>query len=517
MAKIIDTSTVTMDSLAAMSWNHREGIYNGLDCTVTLEVFHEIHSQLDNVSTHTYEFSKSLQAPILEMMMRGVKIDQRRRAEVLKETTELIHRVAYQLDRIVKEGIGVDVNWRSPQQLMSLLYDVMGLPVQKKRNANGHMSATVNREAIERLTQYYIAEPLCQHLIALRELDKKRQFLEAGIDSDGRIRTNFNIAGTNTGRLASAISDFETGGNLQNVDRSIREIFIADDGMKFCNIDLEQGDARNVGAICWNSFAETHGEDFAGSYLNACMSSDLHTSVCRMAWTGLEWCDDDRRNRVVADTIAYRQDSYRQLAKKLGHGTNYYGTPGTMAKHAKVDKSIIEDFQQRYFTAFPCLGSYNKIDRTTDHWHNRVRNQLRHFSHLTTLLGRRRYFFGRWNDDETLRAAIAYEPQSLTADEIDTGLLRLWRAHKVQLLIQVHDSILFQYPEEQEDEILPWALKEMRVNIPLAKGRDFYVPCEAKCGFNWGEFSEANPDGLVKWKPNQKDQRKRSRSQRGGS
>src|SRR5690606_41943322 len=63
---------------------------------------------------------------------------------------------------------------------------------------------------------------------------------------------------------------------------------------------------------------------------------------------------------------------------------------------------------------------------------------------ISTLLGRRRFFFGRHTDDETIRAAIAYEPQSLTADEIDAGIIRIWRANRVQVLLQVHDSLLIQ-------------------------------------------------------------------------
>lgn len=89
----------------------------------------------------------------------------------------------------------------------------------------------------------------------------------------------------------------------------------------------------------------------------------------------------------------------------------------------------------------------------------------------------------------------------MTADQIDTGLIRLFKANKVHLLLQVHDSILIQFPEEQEDEILPWAMEQLKVHIPLAKGRDFHVPVDAKVGYNWGEFHETlNPDGLIKWK-----------------
>jgi len=89
----------------------------------------------------------------------------------------------------------------------------------------------------------------------------------------------------------------------------------------------------------------------------------------------------------------------------------------------------------------------------------------------------------------------------MTADEIDQGMLRLFRAQRgIQLLVQVHDSVLIQYPEEREAEIVPWALNEMRIHIPLEEGRDFVVPVEAKCGWNWGDASGDNEDGLVKWK-----------------
>jgi len=186
--------------------------------------------------------------------------------------------------------------------------------------------------------------------------------------------------------------------------------------------------------------------------------------------------------------------------------TNYYGTPPTMAMHLKVPKPLIVDFQHSYFSAFPVIGQANHgLD--LPNWHNLVRKNLLNTNTITTLLGRRRRFFGRPSDDETIRAAIAYEPQSLTADEIDTGLLRLFRSNRVQLLAQVHDSILFQFPEEREDEIVPWATSLLKVIIPLAKGREFFVPVEAKTGWNWGDADDKNPQGLRKFKGH--DDRKR--------
>lgn len=521
MARIIDTSTLLTEAdIAALDINAREHVYNGLDTAVTLEVLYALERQLDNTTAATYNFSRALQAPILEMTTRGVLVDQRKRVEVLRMYEAQLEMLDANLTRIVNEGIGFSTPanvynkrtrktsrwWRSNDQLKNLLYDVMRLPpIRERSKTTGEYGPVVGRDALEKLNVHFIAEPIINHLLALRDVDKKRGWLETGIDRDGRMRSNFNIAGTNTGRLASSASDFGTGGNLQNVDRELRSVFVADRGWKLANLDLEQGDARNVGAICWNLFVENEGEKYAGAYLDACESGDLHTYNSRLIWPEKAWTGDLKADKKLAEEIFYRQDSFRQMSKKGGHGTNYYGTPITMAKHLKVPLQLMKNFQQAYFGVYPVIGSYDPKKNDPDHklpnWHNWVRAQLEDSHSITTLLGRKRQFFGRSFDDETLREAIAYEPQSLTADEIDKGLLTLWRADRIQLLIQVHDSILFQYREEEENEILPWALEALKTRFTLKRGRDFVVPTEAKVGWNWGEWDEAkNPNGLVKWK-----------------
>lgn len=505
MARIIQTADLTPST--HLSDNDREWVYNGLDCCVTQEILEVLRPQLDNTTSGTYQFSLALQAPILEMSTRGILVDQRKRAEVLAKYQAQIYQLSTQLTELVREGIGVPVVnekgkmwWRSPTQLKNLLYDVMGLPVQRKRNANGQMAPATDRGSLEKLEQYFIAEPVVLHLLALRDLDKKRSWLETDIDADGRMRSNFNIAGTNTGRLASSLSDFGTGGNLQNIDRDLRSVFVADPGYKLGNLDLEQADSRNLGALCWELFGAIHGEQFAGAYLDLCESGDLHTQVSRMARPNLPWTDDPKANRAIADQVYYRNYSYRDLDKRLGHGSNYLGAPRTMAKHAKVPVGEVETFQRNYFSQLPCIPAY----------HQYVREEIKNNSCLTTLFNRRRFFFGRATDDATIREAVAYSPQSMTAEEINIGMLHLWRTHRVQLLCQVHDSILFQYPEYLENYIIPFALETLRIPLILRKDRKFVVPTEAKVGWNWGDFSKENPDGLVKWRNG--DDRKRSRT-----
>lgn len=526
MVQIIRNEELSEADITRLPHNTREWVYNGLDVCVTLEVRDKLKPLFDDTTWSTYQFSLALQGPVMDITMRGLLVDETNRAETLALYRGQMEQLASQLTEIVNDGIGwqtppdtfdkktgkAKVWWRSLPQLKKLFYEVVGLPPVKKRSkATGKFGPVLDRDALEKLSVNYIAEPLCNHLLALRDLDKKRTLLESELDADGRMRTNINIAGTNTGRLASAVSDFGTGGNQQNVDRDLRYVFVADPGYVFVNLDGEQADARNVGALCWNLFLDKKGPEFAGAYLDACESGDLHTMVCSMAWHDLAWPNPEefagdskalkKAMRYIADQIAYRQDSFRQLAKKLGHGTNFYGKPHTMAKHAKMAKSIIEEFQDRYFEAFPAIRGY----------HEWVREQLGEYSYITTPLGRRRAFFGRPYEDSTLREAIAYAPQSMTADEVDRGMLQLWRQRKqwdMHTMIQVHDSVLLQVPVSAVNEFVPWALKTMRVDLELKGGRSFNVPIEAKAGFNWGDYDppdpktnkpERNPDGLRKW------------------
>lgn len=517
--RIFRNETLDEKALRTLTQDELDWVYNALDVCVTFEVHDRILESptLDDIALNTSAFSHSLAAPVLEMNLRGTFIDQRQRQEVLVKFREMRTKVEADFLRIIYEGVGVSppFNYRATGQLKWLFYKVLGLKPILARNSNGDWAPTVNREAIEKLAEYAVCRVPCHQLLSLRELDKRIQFLETEIDADGRMRTSFNVAGTNTGRLSSAASDEGSGGNQQNIERLLRRCYIPDPGWKFCNIDLEQGDSRNVGAICWQLFVESHGESFAGSYLDACESGDLHTSVCRMAWKELPWTENRKANRALADEIAYRSLSFRDMAKKLGHGTNYYGTPRTMAAHTKVETDKVREFQIKYFAGFPVLGSFTegKAEKKRaleigQNWHSWVYKQINEFGYLTTpFYSRRRYFFGRPDDDATLREAIAYSPQSMTADAIDTALIRLWRWGKVLILIQVHDSLLLQYRPEAEEEIIPQILEIASVRHVLKKGRPFLVPAEAKVGWNWGDVEynkdgsiKDNPDGLIKWR-----------------
>ena len=287
-------------------------------------------------------------------------------------------------------------------------------------------------------------------------------------------------------------------------------MFIADPGWKLCGIDLEQAESREVAWLCGTLFGDW-------SYLDACLSGDLHTTVCRMAWPGIGWPDDARAARALADTPYYRHLSRRDLAKKLGHGSNYYGTPPTMAKHARLPTSVTAKFQHAYFRAFPGIPR----------WHRHTAQMLQQGRAITNVFGFTRHFFGRPDDDTTLREAIAFSPQSATGIRLNLGLYRVWKEMpEVRIIAQVHDALYFLYREEEEDRVIRKALR--LIDFPMrdpASGRVYTVPGEAKVGWNWGNYvgeqdvkkaldrgaepPRANPDGLRKYKLGVPDGRQR--------
>lgn len=126
---------------------------------------------------------------------------------------------------------------------------------------------------------------------------------------------------------------------------------------------------------------------------------------------------------------------------------------------------------------------------------------LQSSGYLISLTGRKRWFHGRRGDDATLREAIAYDPQGSLADILNGGMLSVWRHRDCELLMQIHDAILIQYPEDREDEIIPKVLRQLEQPIELKHGRRLVIPYDVATGWNWSKYKEgSNPDGLKTWK-----------------
>lgn len=268
--------------------------YNGLDSCITLEVLGVLLPQLDEVTGPVYQRALALQGPILEMECRGIRTDRNEISRVSRELEGQLAHLHEALKEILIEGLGFEPGevswlktekgtkvekfwWNSPTKLSEFFYTRMGLPKTRKKG-----KVTCDRDALEKMRSYFFAEPIINHILAIRDINKSLGVLRTSIDRDGRIRYSLNIAGTDTGRLASYASAMGSGTNMQNITEELRQIFVADPGKKFAYIDRAQIQSRIVGAICWNLFHDP-------TYLDFCESGDLHTGVCMMTWRDLAW------------------------------------------------------------------------------------------------------------------------------------------------------------------------------------------------------------------------------------
>lgn len=486
--RIINTSRI--DSFTLKGFD-RDQVYNGLDVCGTAEILEPMLSQLDDITSRTYQFERDLQGPVLEMGLRGCLIDKARKAQVIDEFWEALEVLERDLNRIVIEGVGMhDFNWRSNPDRQRLFYTELGLPTIRKQGR-----PTTDDDALDELEIYPIATQIVKHMRMMSELGKKLSVLRTEIDDDGRIRTSYNIAGTSTGRFSSSLSEFGTGGNLQNVEESLRSIFIADPGFKFAKFDAKSCQSQIVGAICWNLFNDS-------TYLDAVESGDVHTAVARLVWPHMGWTGDLRRDKHLAETPFYRHYTHRFMCKKIGHGSNFGGEAAAIALETKLPIDKIAEFQPKYFEAFPALKQ--RFDWT--------RNELKTKRCLTSLGGRRRYFFKRPSDKKLLKEALAYDPQETESYVVNTAMLNIWKQNIAILMFQDHDALTFMYPERDESRIIPLIQQSLPVPIPLAHGRTLTIPYDVEVGWNKGHYDEQrNPDGLREYNGSD-DRRRRSQT-----
>ena len=491
-------NSATVDPTKLDDWESYY-LYNGLDTTLTHEVFSALQNEAvtTTYAPHVYDFSRSLLGPVMTMMRRGVLVDWEAAVAAVEAPGGLDDRLRFlhsTLDEFAMVVWGKKLNPNSYPQMKQFFYTELAIPPITS-SKKGQVKVSIDRDALENIAKNYVrGRPFANLILRIRDLAKQRDTLTKGLDDDQRWRCSFNIGGTETGRFSSSSSPFRTGSNLQNIDPSLRNIFIADKGYRLAYVDLQAAEARAV--------AYLSGDE---AYIEAVESSDCHTLVASLVFS-------IPAERKEAEKLFYREFSYRDMAKRGSHGSNYFGTPQTMARHLKIETSVMERFQDAYFKRFPGIRR----------WHERVAQDLQSTGLLATPTGRVRHFWSRLRDDATLREAIAFVPQSLIADILNRGLLQLWLdlEPRVQCLAQVHDAVLLQIPDDDSfDTTLKEVQQRLTITLPITDingiTRDMMIPCDAEVGYNWGKYvprpcdpgydpekhKVPNPNGLKKWSP----------------
>lgn len=456
--------------------------YNALDASVTAQLAPMIEREFNENHQRTYARELQVQALCLEMSTKGFPVDQLSLAELLWKLEKDEKRATSVLARFC-EAVGYPpINPHSSDQVAALLYDHLNLPTQHKYDrATQRRRVTTEQSAIEKLAKNYphIAAPFVNAIDAAKTSRKLASVFKRGLEpGSGNLRCNFSLT-TETGRLASQQNPYRRGTNAQNLTDEARQVICAPDGYAIVNLDLKTAESIAVGYISRDR-----------NYIEACLSGDVHTAGCRLVWPERPWTGDIHADKKLANEHAYRIFSWRDLMKKGGHATNYYGQPRTVQQVAFLGQATIafvEEFQEKYFGAFPGI----------DAWHLETIAKVQTDQIIVTPLGRERRFWGRPDDSATWREAIAFAPQSLVADVWNEGLCQLQRwllrhARDVRpmfdLRAQVHDSGVFLVPLDILDEIVPLMQKELEFPVDFGDLGVMLIPTDASVGRRWNKL-----------------------------
>jgi DNA polymerase I-like protein with 3'-5' exonuclease and polymerase domains len=456
-------------------------LYNCLDAAITAQLLPELRSRLDEHTSITYGREMRVMGLCLEMSTKGLPINHFALAELdwalekdQRRVLSVLHKFCAAIGfRPIKPNSTLDV----PE----FFYEHLKIPtIYEYDRSTKEKRVTADVKALEKIrANYPIAVPFCNAILAYREVTKLRSVFKRGLEpGTGRLRCNFSPSGTETGRLSSQQNPYGRGTNGQNLTDRIREVVEAPEGYSLVNLDLKTAESIAVGYI-----SGCH------SYIHACLSGDLHTGVSRLIWPELGWTGVLAEDKAIAEQLFYRHFSYRDMSKRGGHATNYYGQPPTVASHLKVPRDLIEKFQATYFTAFPEIYE----------WQLDVIARVMRDGYIVTRMGRKRRFWGRPDDAATHREAIAFDPQSLVADVMNEGLCQAQRfllreyGHwpiDAGLLAQIHDAGLFLVPDSEVATVIPQLIKEATYPVDFGNLGEMVIPFDASVGKRW-----------CKWKP----------------
>ena len=366
--------------------------------------------------TKVYERVDRPLIPIVAMMERnGIKVDRARLAKLSEEFAAEMGK----LEKLIHEEAGQEFTIGSPKQLGDILFGELGYKGGRKGKSGQY---STDQAVLEKLAGQ--GAKIATHVLEWRQLSKLKSTytdaLQAAINPNtGRVHTSYSLVGAQTGRLSS------TDPNLQNIPirtaigRQIREAFVADKGNVLLAADYSQIELRlaaHMAEVPSLKEAFADGED-----IHARTAKEMYGEVTR-------------DTRAAAKTINFA----------ILYGISRWGLAGRLGVEADEAQEVINT----YFDRFP--GIQNYISETLI--------QVKERGYSETLFGRKTWFprINSKNQTErqgSERAAINAPIQGTSADIIKRAMVRMMPAlreaglDRVQMLLQVHDELVFELPE----------------------------------------------------------------------
>lgn len=453
--------------------------YNAIDVFGQHEVMEEQikHELCDPAVRRVFEFEMAMLQPLWEMSRRGILIDFDMISKAKEDLEDETNVLAMQL--CLMNG-GVPINPRPSTSCTEFLYKHMGLPVlgstkSAKPSTNDKTLAELaikapredQRRAVDLVRKFRVAANLMS------------KFFDIEFDDDRRMRGHYDPTKTVTGRLASRkFYPTGRGTNQQNIPRDARarRVFIADPKKVFLYADLERAESLVVAHITGDPrMLADHAPEV-----------DAHTSLAAHLFKKPE-------SEITKDE--------RYLGKKTRHAGNYMQGALTFMRNINQDAHKT-GVSLEYREADRLIKEYRAAHPFLPSWWKRVEQELWRTRTLTTLLGRRRTFFGHIGS--ILPEAIAFGPQGTVGDTLNIGFLHtegvaceysremgLWegrdyqsigaelREYGYENLMQIHDALAFQCWERDVEHVIPLVRKAL--SIPLINPRTaetFTIPVE---------------------------------------
>ena len=398
-----------------------------------------------------HEMELPLCRVLAEMELAGFRIDS---AALARFGQDLQQRIAA-LEQSIYDMAGEEFNINSPKQLGAILFDKLQLPHGKKTKTGW----STNAEVLEKLR--YEA-PIVDSVLEYRQYAKLRSTYAEGllraVSPDGRVRTSFQMTVTATGRLSS------TEPNLQNIPTrtelgsEIRRLFIAEDGNVLVDADYSQIELRLLAHMAGDEAMQQafrSGEDF-------------HTVTAAKVF------------HVPEAEVTHQM---RSRAKAVNFGIVYGMSAFSLSQDIHVTVAEAKDYMERYFATYPGVRQY-----MTD-----VVERAREQGFVETLYHRRRALpelksanFVQRSFGE--RVALNMPIQGTAADVMKLAMLRVHdrirrEGLQARLIMQVHDELIVECPEREQQAVETLLRQEMEQVAALA------VPltAEAHSGKNWRE------------------------------
>ncbi len=491
--------------------------YNAKDTDTTLEIWEILEPRMKAGGYWpTYLRTEKLHYPLFFMMFRGMHADPEGIKEVKESLVDKIIQLQNEIDEIVKKkdinrtvrnvdtdtGTNGYLNVNSPKQLQEYFYGFLGIkPYLHKKKP------TCNDKALQRLakgtaTRAGLREAsLIQQLVGLKKF--RGTYLGMEFDSDSRFRCTFNPRGTIFGRLSSSKTIFHTGMNMQNLDPRFKGFLKADPGYALIEMDKVQAE--------WVATAYISGDPQMIRVVES--GVDSHASTAQLI-TGMpidiileehkllkhasnpDEIQEIRKKFALADERVLeeyrkaifipRSMSLRQCGKKSNHAFDYGMGP---TEFALQNETSNQDALQAY-------NGYHRAYRLRA-WFQTIQYELGKNRTLYNCYGRKIKLLGPW-DDPLYQQAYSFKPQSTVGDLTNDMVYDIYHSpdpavQLIELLGNIHDSVLFQIPLSAGVEKIMEAIYKVKVIAePTLKynNREFIIQTDIKIGPDWGNMKE---------------------------